>query len=45
MNSSEFCKDCLDLPTCEEIEEDDNDTEISDCDYKRKEVKPNELDR
>ncbi len=37
MNNSEFCKGCILLSTCQEIENDDRDTEILDCDYKRKE--------
>ena len=37
MNNSEFCKGCVSLPTCLEIEEDDNDGEVLDCDYYREE--------
>ncbi len=35
MNISPFCRDCLDLDQCQEVEPDDNDTEVLACDYKR----------
>jgi len=35
MTLSPFCQSCIDLPTCEEIEEDDLETEVFDCDYRR----------
>jgi len=35
MNKSKFCKNCKDLEGCEEIEPEDQDTEILDCEYKK----------
>ena len=35
MNNSEFCRDCIFLPKCQEVEEEDSDTTILDCDYKK----------